>query len=269
MMNDISTDEKKIANLIWAIRDSIQELEDIKDEIISYFQKNLELKESEEHPWVSDTKAAYYNVVGAWQMLNSCTRQKPEDHAKKANNSLKFLNVAKSHLGQSASELRALNEKEALNLEKKWKKTFEKCYSSITKQLERFLDSSSDESPTEIIVKRDEGAYTLSCAVCGQVAIVIIQRKKQFVYSGIVVETMLDNSLAKDVFRILDSKDLKSLHSYLKNDIQLEDGMDAYCPKCDKIYCATHYKPEEEWDEGFYDCTYGTCPEGHRRIIHD
>ena len=105
--------------------------------------------------------------------------------------------------------------------------------------------------------------------MCGRVAVVIIQRKGQFVYSGIIVETMLNNNTADDVFRFLDSKDLKGLHSFLKNDIQLEDGIDAYCPKCDKIYCTTHYKPEEEWDEGFYDCTYGTCPEGHRRIIHD
>ena len=268
-MNDISNEEKEISDQIWVIRDSIQELEDIKDEIISYFHDTLELKESEEHPWINDTKAAYFNVVGAWQMLNSCTRQQPEDQVEKANSSLKFLNVAKSHLGQSASELRALNEKEALDLEKKWIKTFEKCYSSTSKQLERFLDSDSGEPPAETIVKVDDGAYTLSCAVCGRVAIVFIQRKGQFVYSGIVIETMLDNSLAEDVFKFLDSKDLKSLHSYLKDDIQLEDGMDAYCPKCDKIYCAAHYKPEEEWDEGFYDCTYGTCPEGHKRIIHD
>ncbi|MBI4280420.1 MAG: hypothetical protein HY660_18360 [Armatimonadetes bacterium] len=25
----------------------------------------------------------------------------------------------------------------------------------------------------------------------------------------------------------------------------------------------------EEWDAGFYDCSYGTCPNGHRRIIDD
>ena len=84
-----------------------------------------------------------------------------------------------------------------------------------------------------------------------------------------MIETVIDTSLAKEVFRLLDSKDLKGLHSYLKIDIQLEEGMDAYCPKCDSIYCSEHYTTEEEWDEGFYDCTYGTCPKGHRRIIHD
>ncbi|MHA1909055.1 MAG: hypothetical protein ACW98Y_17270 [Candidatus Thorarchaeota archaeon] len=262
-------EEKEVASQIWAIRDSIQELEDIKDEIISYLREKLELNESDEHIWINDTKGVYFNIVAAWQMLNSCTRQKPEDQAEKANNSLNFLKIAKSHLGQSASELRALKEEAASDLEKKWKKTFKKCHSSIAKQLERYLGSESREPPKEIIGKKDDKAYTLACAICGQVAVVIIQRTTQFVYSGIIVETVLESALAKDAFKFLNTKDLKSLHSHLKKDIQLEDGMDAYCPECDTIYCATHYKTEEEWDEGFYDCTYGTCPEGHRRIIHD
>ena len=49
----------------------------------------------------------------------------------------------------------------------------------------------------------------------------------------------------------------------------MEDGIGAYCPRCDKAYCRFHYDLSEEWDQGFYDCTYGTCPEGHRRIVDD
>ncbi len=261
--------ETEVAEQIWKIRDSIQELEDLKDEIVAYLQEHLELKENEDHPWIDDTKGAYFNIVAAWQMLNSCTRQKPEDQGEKAESSRSFLKIAKSHLGQSASELMAINETEASRLEELWKATFDRCHESILKQLKQFLGSEEGEPPTETIVKVDEDAYTLSCAVCGKVAVVIIHRTKQFVYSGIVIETVLDSSLAKEVFRLLDSKDLKGIHSYLRGDIQLEEGMDAYCPKCNKIYCSAHYRTEEEWDEGFYDCTYGTCPEGHRRIIHD
>ena len=63
---------------------------------------------------------------------------------------------------------------------------------------------------------------------------------------------------------------LAEIHSYLeKSSIIFEEGIDAYCPECNEIYCGAHYDTEEEWDEGFYDCTYGTCPEGHKRIIHD
>jgi len=54
---------------------------------------------------------------------------------------------------------------------------------------------------------------------------------------------------------------MRKYHSY--------EGIDAYCPECDRIYCWNHYKLEEEWDEGFYDCTYGECPKGHKRMIDD
>ena len=258
-----------VAEQIWSIRDSIQELENLKDEIVAFLMKHLELECEEEEIWIDDTKGAYFNIVAAWQMLNSCTRQKPEEQAEKAESSLRFLKIAKSNLGQSASELRALSDTEAYRLEKLWKETFEKCYQSISKQLEQFREIDKGEPPTEIIAKVEEKAYTLSCAVCGRVAVVIIQKTSQFVYSGIMIETVLDNKLAKKAFKLLDSKDLKGLHSHLMKSIQLEEGMDAYCPKCDSIYCSEHYTTEEEWDDGFYDCTYGTCPKDHRRIIHD
>jgi len=262
-------EEKKIADAIWAIRKTIQVLEDTKDEIISYFREKFELGEEEENMWITDTKGVYFNIVAAWQMLNSCTRQKPEDQAEKANNSLKFLSIAKSQHGQSASELKALKEEKAEVLENQWNKAFNQCYTSISKQLKRFLPEESGKPPKEIIEKKREKAYTLACAVCGRVAVVILQSDTQFVYSGILIETVLDKNMADTVFTFLDSKDLKGLHDYLQGDIQLEEGMDAYCPDCDTIYCRTHYHLQEEWDEGFYDCTYGTCPESHKRIVHD
>jgi hypothetical protein len=48
-------------------------------------------------------------------------------------------------------------------------------------------------------------------------------------------------------------------------------GMDCYCPECDAIYCGTHMKVEEV-REGIYGAlinVYQTCPEGHRRVIHE
>lgn len=35
------------------------------------------------------------------------------------------------------------------------------------------------------------------------------------------------------------------------------------------VYCAEHLVREDEWDEAFYDCNYGACPQGHRRMIND
>lgn len=46
-----------------------------------------------------------------------------------------------------------------------------------------------------------------------------------------------------------------------------------YCPQCAGAYCREHWRLEMQFDDdglpGWYDCTYGTCPVGHRRIVDD
>ena len=71
------------------------------------------------------------------------------------------------------------------------------------------------------------------------------------------------------MFGWLLSGDLAAAHAHAKRYRVFEDGLDCYCPKCDKTYCRDCVHLREEYDEGFYDCTYGTCPAGHTRIVHD
>lgn len=46
-----------------------------------------------------------------------------------------------------------------------------------------------------------------------------------------------------------------------------------YCPACARAYCRKHWRLEMQFEHdhlpGWYDFTYGTCPEGHRRIVDD
>jgi hypothetical protein len=42
-----------------------------------------------------------------------------------------------------------------------------------------------------------------------------------------------------------------------------------YCPECNACYCRAEWNEAMEFDEGFYDCTYGTCPRGHTRLLDD
>lgn len=42
-----------------------------------------------------------------------------------------------------------------------------------------------------------------------------------------------------------------------------------WCKRCAKSYCSRHWVTEVVMDEGFYDCTYGTCPMEHRSMISD
>jgi len=42
-----------------------------------------------------------------------------------------------------------------------------------------------------------------------------------------------------------------------------------YCRECAASYCRNHWETEDVWDDFSYDCTYGTCPKGHRAMIAD
>ena len=42
-----------------------------------------------------------------------------------------------------------------------------------------------------------------------------------------------------------------------------------WCPRCSASYCDDDYRSWVTFDEGFYDATYGVCPEGHERELDD
>ena len=42
-----------------------------------------------------------------------------------------------------------------------------------------------------------------------------------------------------------------------------------WCPRCKRTYCGSHWLQETLFDDGFYDCTDGTCPQGHTRTLWD
>ena len=42
-----------------------------------------------------------------------------------------------------------------------------------------------------------------------------------------------------------------------------------YCPTCNSIYCLDHWTVIPQYDEGYFDCSYGFCPQGHRRLLED
>jgi predicted RNA-binding Zn-ribbon protein involved in translation (DUF1610 family) len=42
-----------------------------------------------------------------------------------------------------------------------------------------------------------------------------------------------------------------------------------FCPECDQTYCLPCWKTRSEFDQGFYDSTWGECPRGHRHLLDD
>ncbi len=262
------------SNRIWAIRNNIQELENLKDEIAGYFETHPDMNADTRNIWIGDAKEAYYNIVAAWQMLDACQKGNNagvEDSALSAN---QFLNNALSGVNQVASELHGLNDADAKQLEAAWKKTFETCQRAILWELKPFLDTRKFVPPLSPVIKVSDQEYHLPCAVCGKVSIIIrtgvpvYVKKQKLCYEGITHSTGYPLEDAKDVFALLSVGDLKGLHQLFKDRFVYE-GIDAYCPECDKIYCREHYNAVENFDDGFYDDTHGTCPQGHTRMIDD
>jgi hypothetical protein len=42
-----------------------------------------------------------------------------------------------------------------------------------------------------------------------------------------------------------------------------------FCPDCDQSYCRADWHTSVLVDDGFYECTMGTCPGGHKHMVDD
>lgn len=42
-----------------------------------------------------------------------------------------------------------------------------------------------------------------------------------------------------------------------------------YCPKCDARFCGEHWRWRTFYDDKFYDCIRGHCPNGPYRMLED
>jgi len=42
-----------------------------------------------------------------------------------------------------------------------------------------------------------------------------------------------------------------------------------WCRECKHCYCREHYPSYAAYDDGHFDCYYGTCPKGHKRMLSD
>lgn len=256
---------------IWGIRGLIQRLEDAKDDVTALFGAQTALDEAGREMWIGDAKETYYGIVMAWQMLRGASRT----DRKYAMRSRWLLDAAQSRASQTLSELKVVPGDPAAKLHAAFREAFDACYHAISSELERYEDRREPVPPDVRVRKAGEREYELLCAVCGAVAVVFkigipqFEDREGLIYAGITKSTSLDMEDAAKIFGWLESDRIPEVHAFVQKYSTMEDGIDAYCPTCDKVYCRGHYQMTEEWDAGFYDCSYGVCPLGHKRIIDD
>ncbi|HTL71360.1 MAG TPA: hypothetical protein VL404_08735 [Candidatus Eisenbacteria bacterium] len=250
------------------IRDSIAILRRITDGTAALFGAVPDLDESTRSLWISDSKELYYKLVAVWQLLDAVAAGRGTPAPV-----LERLEAAEGAFEQVSSELRTLGGLQALELDEALRRAFERCWNEVDLELAPF--SAQPVPPALRAVPLSGTEIRLPCAICGGAAAAWLidtpahEKKPALLYEGIATTAVLPEGEAPRIFAWLSSGDLKSVHEYVRRFRSTEDGMDAYCPDCDKIYCRRHYNVAEEWDEGFYDCARGTCPQGHERIIDD
>jgi len=266
-MNDVKNNGME---RIWKIRNFIQELEDIKESTIKFLNTRIKLDEVTKNLWISDVKDFYCNIVSAWEMLNSAAN----GNLNCVDDSKNFLYLARSQLAKSISELKFYKEELVSNLIKEVEINFEICWNAFYFEFERLTPINKEIKPISQVIKMSKLEYHLPCSVCGKISVKYeigpdwLDDHKSLVYTGITHSRSLRKDLASILFEILDNEDLSGVHQFMLK-YHSPEGLDAYCPKCDEIYCWEHYNAREEYDDGFYDCTYGECPNGHRRMIDD
>jgi hypothetical protein len=271
-LNEFKLDNDNNQNLerIRKIKSYIQDLENIVNEIITVLSSDTSLDQTYVEIVISNLKDCYYNTIMAWEKLNlivSKTKTTLDD-------SKGLLYFGKSRLAQSISELKILDNKKLPNLISRLEQIFETCWNAFFKEYKIIEPLEERKFLHQKVLELSETMYQLPCSLCGRIAVEFkigygrFDNEESLVFRGITHSRSLRRALSHTLFEILKAKNLSGVHGFMKQYHGYE-GLDAYCPECDKIYCWEHYNATEEWDEGFYDCTYGTCPHGHRRMIDD
>lgn len=240
-------------NPIWA-------LHNLKDRIIATFNAHPEIDEAARSMWCGDTKGMYYTVVSVDGLLS---------HSGNTELARSQLSAASNRFEQVRSELRAIGE---TALEEELMRTFRECHDQLSARIPSIPPAITASPRT---TKSSPENYQLPCSVCGKMAVSVhLAGAEEKILQGVICSGIsrgvgLNLKDKERIFAWLAAEDLRSLHDYMEDECDIDGGLDAYCPACDRIYCRTHYNVREVWDEGFYDCAKATCPQGHSREIDD
>jgi len=276
------------------LKEAVSVLERVLLKMLDFYEGRKELDAGTRKMWSGDAKEAFYSVAACWEMLNRAAGGPAEglgrwsdpgvaeglrkmvgetkDYKTAARH---FARYSKSCHAQAASELPSFKDEASTILEVEWKRAFELCSSIISDELKKYPEPAMPSSKR--INKISDTEYELPCSVCGKIAVrvsvkadkMLTSGKPGLIYEGITCGKDIGIDNAKQLFDNFDHDDLASAHKMALKNTWLDEGIDAYCPQCDRIYCHEHYNVVDIFDDGFYDYAEGTCPKGHRRMIDD
>ncbi len=121
--------------------------------------------------------------------------------------------------------------------------------------------------PMRSALERCEADRTLHCEECGREVVRLALRKDLLVVASPLRRMGISQDKLGEAPAMLLHAGAPTLHQAMQH--ANHDGLDFYCPDCDRQYCEAEYRCLPQWDDGFYDYTLGICPEGHERIVDD
>lgn len=256
----------------WYVQESLEKLKEVRDRIVNFWNWQSAMDEPQRNMWIGDVQDIYYQLITAWDLR----KQSAKEHAGYYNSVHLTLASAQSRFKQVMSELHSISHQRAVLLAQELETSFEECWKPLAIQagIEELLSDKKMERPESVVNKIGNTEYQLLCSICGTISYVFKigtphhAKDKRLIYKGLTHTGDLDVKHANRVFQWLEQEKIAEIHRFMQK-VRTAQGIDAYCPDCDKVYCRGHYFLDEVWDEGFYDCTYGTCPDGHRRMIDD
>ena len=122
-------------------------------------------------------------------------------------------------------------------------------------------------NPMRAILEQCDADRSLHCHRCAREIVRIALQEDRLVVASPLRRLRLDAAALGQPPPFLLGATPATLHATML--AAHHDGLDFYCPDCDAMYCEVHYRCSAQWDEGFYDLTLGTCPEGHERVMDD
>jgi hypothetical protein len=104
----------------------------------------------------------------------------------------------------------------------------------------------------------------IACSACGARAATLRLFDSFFAIADFVSSEMqIDRERMAPLAAAMAARDAAAVH-----DVWWEYAP-CFCRGCATSYCAKCWRGVPVFDDGFYDCTRGTCPRGHDQTIDD
>jgi hypothetical protein len=114
--------------------------------------------------------------------------------------------------------------------------------------------------------EQEANAYFFGCSICNKPVIKIDIQNQIIMIESILKRFSILVSDIDKIKNIIRKKEFKKIDKILES--KGYDGLDFYCPQCDKIFCLRHYEFFQIYAyDGQEEYIIARCPNNHEKIV--